>query len=234
MSTEAVSNIPEGNSVARELNILGQKPPESPRNRKRYEQRSEDLKVEWERQAGIVAARFAKRLGLSTEEYVNTLPKFEPKPENLEDALIIPAIPVIVETRFTLPEILDIAGIVSYFDPQEVKDWTEGGFQTSNKPYAAWLTYIPNTSVEEVRANLLRYERGGTALDGIALYFQRPQILNHFFLKFPGSQVGPDDAPFLSALANELENRSPHHPSLHYGSIESKSPKFACLIASRG
>ena len=202
------------------------------RNRKS----SESLSIEWEKQSKDLARRFAEKSGLSREEYIRTLPEFgrKPRTRKFNGELEIPAVPVIVETRFALPDILDIVGIVSYFDPQEVKDWTEGAFQTSNKPYTAWLTYIPNTSVEEVRANLLKYERGGTALDGIALYFQHPQILNHFSLKFPGSQVGPDDAPFLSALANELENRPPHHPSLHYGSIESKSPKFACLIASRG
>lgn len=231
MSIEAEPNIPEGDSMATKLNILGQKPPENPRNRRRREERSKDLKVEWGRQSVILAGRFAKKLDLSTEEYINTLPKFGPKPENLEGTLDVPAIPVIVEARIPLAEMLNIVRIDTFFDPQEIGDWGEGDFEIPKEPYAAWLTYIPNKAVIDVRANLLEGQRGGIPFDGIMLLLTDPRIFNRYSIKFPGSQVGSKYSPFLSALPNP--EGPPNHSSLHRGSIDRASPKFACLIASK-
>lgn len=69
-------------------------------------------------------------------------------------------------------------------------------------------------------------KRGGTIFDGIAFYQRDPRILNRFFLKHPGSQVGLDNCPFLFIFSD-------NNPLLSYGSIDSASPKFACLIASK-
>lgn len=187
---------------------------------------------EWQKQSQTLASRFAEKLGFSTkEEYIDTLPKIGPRPREFKGILGIPAVPVIVETRIDLPEMLDTFRIGTFFDPREIEDWREGGYETPRKPYAAWLTYIPNKSVIEVRANLPEGQRGGIPFDGIALFLTKPHVLNNYSLHFPGSQVGPEYSAFLSALPNPEWNRSPNHPSLHRGSIDRGSPKFACLIA---
>lgn len=197
----------------------------------------ENPELEWTRQSLGLARRFAQTLGFPTDEaYIKTLPEeFGPKPKSFKD-LYIPAVPIIVETRFALPEILDMAGISSFFDLQRLEDWlAEGCFETPKAPYATWITYIPNTSVIEVCADLLKHDdrRGGIPFDGIALCLRDPYILNEYSLKFPGSRVRHEDAPFLSASPNPERTLPPSHPSLSYGSIELKFPKFACLVASK-
>lgn len=195
-----------------------------------------DLKAEWTKQSEGLARRFAKELGLTTEEYIDTLSQFKPQPEFFKGIHGILVVPVIVETRIALPMMLDIVRITHIFDFQKTEDWTQGGFKTPSKPYTTWLTYIPtNKSVIEIRNDLLKQEdrRGGTVFDGIALYLRNPETLNRYFLDFPGSQVGPDYSPFLSASPNSVEEQPPHHPSLNYGSIESQSGKSAYVIASR-
>lgn len=188
--------------------------------------------VEWKRQSQILADRFAEKLGLSAQEYINTLPEFRPQPKEFKSTLNMPVVPVIVETRIALSEMLGIVGIDPFFDPSEIKDWTEGGFETPSKPYATWLTYIPGKSVEEVRVNLGKDQRGGTVLDGIALCLRDPRILSRYSLDCPGSQVDPDTAPFLSAFSNSVKNSLPR-PFLSCGDVELESPKYASVIASR-
>lgn len=200
--------------------------------------RSESLSSEWDTQARNMARRFAEILGLSTKDYIETLPKFTRKPRNFNGEHGIPAIPVIVEARIPLAEMLNTVRIDPFFDPQENEDWTEGDFASPREPYITYLTYLPNKSIQEVRANLGKNQRGGTALEGIALFLKQPEILNHYSLMLPGSQIGSDCAPFLFALPNpeapnpRREGR-PNHPSLNRGSIDKSSPKSACLIASR-
>lgn len=235
-----------------------------------------NLSSEWDEQSKDLARRFAEKLGLSREDYIEEIkkivPEFGPKPESFN--LEIPAIPILVDPRVPWSDLLasdvDIAKshqaelqarrqarlgrsespqpeqdfenlrINPMFDLQELKDWEEGGFQTPNEPYATWLTYCPNKSVKEVRAVLRRSKniRGGTVFDVIYLYYKRPQILNTFNINLPGSQIGSDYSPFLSALRNaeapnpKIESR-PNHPSLNEGSIDTKHPMHASLIASK-
>lgn len=222
-----------------------------------------NLSSEWDRQSKDLARRFAEKLGLSTEEYIRTLPEFGPKPESFN--LEIPAIPILVDPRVPWSDLLasdvDIAKsrqaalqarrglsesqqpeldfehlrINPMFDLQELKDWEEAGFQTPNEPYATWLTYRPNKSVKEVRFALQGFKniRGGTVLDVVYLYYKRPQIFNRLNIDLPGSQIGSDYAPFLSALGSAEGGGRPNHPSLNEGSIDTKHPRHASLIASR-
>ena len=91
------------------------------------------------------------------------------------------------------------------------------------------------SGVNEVRGVLRRsqYIRGGTVLDVIFLYYRQPQIFNNLNINLPGSQLGSDCAPFLSALGSAEGSGRPNHPSLNNGSIDTKHPKYACLIASK-
>lgn len=128
---------------------------EEPSERGRIRINPENPVLEWRRQSRMWANRVARELGFPTNEaYIKTLPEFGPKPRSFKDIHGITAIPILVDPRIALSELLGIVGISSFFDPKEIKDWTEEGFETHKEPYATWLTYIPNTSVKEVRANL--------------------------------------------------------------------------------
>lgn len=194
----------------------------------------ENPTFEWGRQSRMWANQVAERLGFSKEEYINTLPKFGPKPESFKD-LGIPAVPMLVDPRVDLPDLLDILQISCFFNPQNLKDWPEGDFQTPREPYACWLAYIPNISVKDICADLFKHEdrRGGIPFDGVALYLRDAFLLNEYSLKFPGSRVGDENAPFLFALPNPEMSQRPSHPSLSRGSIDLASPKSACLIAGK-
>lgn len=164
----------------------------------RGKQQEGDTKAEWKRQAQNLARLFAEELGLTSEGYIAGLPEFGPQPENFRDRFDIP---VIVETRIPLPKMLELVGITCYFNSEEIKVWPKGNFVTPEQPYIVWLndgsTYL-GRSVKEVRKGLAPDERGGTVFDGIALYLQKPEILEHYSLDFPGSQVGSGDAPYLN------------------------------------
>lgn len=157
------------------------------------------LEEEWNRQAQNLAGLFAKELKFEThEEYIATLPKFEPQPDEYRGRLDIP---VIVETRVPLRRMLELSGIVSYFDVDSIEDWEKGDFETPEAPYLTWLNdgYSNlNESVSKVRESLKADERGGNIHDGIALYLRDPQILDEYYWDLPGSQVGSDRAPSLA------------------------------------
>ncbi len=213
----------------------------------------ESLSTEWDRQSRDLARRFAEKLALSREDYRRTLPEFGPKPESFKN-LDIAAIPVLVDPRVAWSDLLasdkeraesgqrsqrklDFSHlrINPMFDLQELEDWKEGGIQTPNEPYATWLTYRPNKSVKEVRAVLRRSKniRGGMVFDVVYLYYNKPQIFNNLKINLPGSQLGPDYAPFFSALGSAEGTGRPNHPSLNIGSIDTRHPTYACLIASK-
>lgn len=186
----------------------------------------------WRLQSRMLTGNYAVALGATPQEYERELEEllredFIRRAKNSEGTSTL----LIVEPRIALPEMLEIVRIGTFFDPQKVKveDWlVEGGFETPNKPYVTRLDFVPNKSVMDVRIDSLekKDKRGGTIFEGIAFYQRDPRILNNFFLKFPGSQVGHDNAPFLFVFSD-------NNPLLSYGDIESASPKFACVVASK-
>lgn len=225
MSSEDEYNILAGDGTSRELN-LGERLP----YKDLLKRAGKNLEVAWSVQLKMLSGRNAAKLGATPQEYERELEEmlkedFVRKAKSVEDISSL----LIVETRIALPEMLKIAHIDTFFDPQEVEDWlVEGGFQTPNKPYIAHLTYVSNKSVNDVRFDSLRKEnrRGGTVFEGITFYQRDPRILNELFLKFPGSQVGLDNCPFLFTFSG-------NNPLLSYGNVDSASPKFACVIASK-
>ena len=164
-----------------------------------------DLETEWQRQTEILASHFANELGFQTEEYVETLPKFE-SPENFRHGFV----PVIVENgRIPLPRMLEIAHVGTDFDIQESNDWKKDRFRTSNIPYVAWLNII-RMEVEKVRKKLLKDKnvRGGTIHEAIAFSLIPTSIygtdhdifdvLESRSLLFPGSEAGSVYVPDLA------------------------------------
>lgn len=164
-----------------------------------------DLNQEWERQAQNLARLFAKELEFKTpEEYIATLPKFEPQPEEYKGRLDIP---VIVETRIPLKRMLELAGLVNYYvNVDIVTDWGEGGFATPSTTYTSWInnrTSDLGNSVNAVRKSLKVDERGANIYEGIALYLRDPKILDNPYLALPGSEVHPGSSPFLTGYTQD-------------------------------
>lgn len=189
-----------------------------------------DLKAEWNKQAQNLARLFAKELGLTEEEYIATLPKFEPQPEEYKGRLDIP---VIVETRVPLKRMLELAGIITGFDANLIKDWEEGNFNTPEKPYTTWLndgSANLNKSVADVRAALRDDERGGTVFDAVALYLKDPKILDHHFPGLPGSQVNSPRA--IHAI---YFGRWPgaEKPRLDCCAVDSAHLRYGSIVAGR-
>lgn len=193
------------------------------------------LDQEWNRQAQNLARLFAKELEFKTpEEYIATLPTFEPQPEEYKGRLDIP---VIVETRVPLGRMLELAGLVNYYvNVDIVTDWGEGNFATPSTPYASWInnrTSDLGNSVKAVRTSLKDDERGANIYDGIAIYLRDPKILDiPAFLALPGSQVQPGSAPFLIDGTQNSRN-SPDGPGLASYFADDRYPDAQFAVAGR-
>lgn len=183
------------------------------------------LKQEWDNQSQKLANLFAQELGLTKEAYIATLPKFEPQPESWRVRFDIP---VIVERRVPLKRMLELAGIVRYFDVDLIKDWEKGKFNTPKTPYATWLndgSVNLGKSVSNVRKSLKNDERGGTVFDGIALYLKDPKILEHHYLDLPGSRVGSGRAPNLDRWSGQ--------PKLSHDFVDDAHSRYGSVVAGK-
>lgn len=179
------------------------------------------LDAECQGQTQRLAGLFAKELGLTEEEYTATLPKFVPQPEQFKGRFDVP---IIVETRVPLKRMLELAGIVTYFDVDSIKDWKEGKFATPKTPYTVWVndgTSNRNKSVKTVRESLKADERGANTHEATALYLKDPKILDKYYLDILGSQVGSGSAPYLARWDGqpELHRHFVAHGDPHYGSV---------------
>lgn len=158
------------------------------------------LEAEWERQAQkYISLNYHKELGLSKQEYRDSLPKFSPQPEAYRDRFDIP---VIVETRISPKRQCELAGIKYYLWGLPVSNWPDHpkGYKTPNTPYVAWMqngNKNKGKSVEKARKELAKYERGATVFDGLALYISHPEILNNHYVYLPGTKVGSEHAARL-------------------------------------
>lgn len=159
-----------------------------------------DLNAEWQRQTqGFIELGFHTELGLSEEKYLESLPRFEPQPEQFKGRFDIP---VIVETRIPVKRQSELTRLPYFLEGLEVVDWLGDpkGYKTPKIPYFTWLqdgAKNINRSVRDVRATFAEDERGATEFDGISLYIAHPEILKDHFIDLPGTTVGSHDAPFL-------------------------------------
>ena len=160
-----------------------------------------NLDAEWQRQAGRrIELGFHTEIGLSEEDYLASLPKFEPQPEAFRGRFDIP---VFIETRIAPKRQAELAGLTYYLSDLNVRDWEDDpkGYKTPANPYATWMQDGKknlNKSVSTVRKNLAPDERGATEIDGISLFIANPEILKDHYIDFPGTSVGADYAPYLS------------------------------------
>lgn len=155
---------------------------------------------EWQRQVGkLVKLGFHKELGMDEKEYIDSLPKFGPQPENFKGRFDIP---VIVDPRIDWKKQSELAGITNIISNSNVRDWPKDskGYKIPDVPYITWMQdgrkYL-GKSVDWVRKNLSEDERGGTIYDGLSLAIFHRNILRHHNIDLPGTQVGSGSAPDL-------------------------------------
>lgn len=166
-------------------------------------------KREWTRQATDLAYCFAGPLGISRDQYEDSLPHFTPEPETYRekfDTLILVQTPI-PEKGLTESRIFEIIGLPTSHPYYE--DWRGARFRTPCAPYATWLddgsreldlhpTYYPS-----------RYApadtRLGAALDGAFLDFanKRLGIIPSHYPYLPGSGEDDEHAAYMVRWSKE-------------------------------
>lgn len=167
--------------------------------------------TEWNNQSQKWAELFAPELGMTKEEYISSLPKFNPCPEGTKGRFIEnQLIPIIVETRIPLSRLLEITGIFIDRNPQEMKKLDEQ-FETSDPPYPIWVA--PHLQ----RDSLKEDERDAILREDVFVYLRNPEVLKygrissrggpklnpkHSFVSIesPWKAMPSGDKPFVSNL----------------------------------
>lgn len=167
------------------------------------------LELELKRQAKrYVELGYHKELGLTEQEYLESLPKFFTQPERYKGRFDTP---LLVETRIPATRLADLSELgdpsFSGVRDLDLSDW-EGDpqrFRTPNKPYTTWLNNSElnvKKSIDMIRSNLKEDERMTTIFDGIALYTSQPEILETFDLIMGGSVFESGSVPWLGNWYN--------------------------------
>lgn len=141
----------------------------------------------------LINLGFHAELGMTDDEYKATMPAFQPQPPRFKGRFDIP---LLVDPRVSLQRQLELSKIVNY-DINEA-DLTRLSLAESNKPhipkdpYQLWIRAIlesldlarrlgkfkPLRSIKEFTYD----ERGLTAIEGLALLREQPNLLyNGFF-----------------------------------------------------
>lgn len=157
-----------------------------------------DLDTEWNTQAAKLAELFARVLGMSKDEYRESLPRFFPQPKAYKGRFDTPLI-VPVHPELGIEKTAHIAGIKTDYNNYKIGDWGYGQekFTTPQMPYTTWVDDGQKSlgkSFQDIRRMLApSVARGGNIYDGIALYLKNPAILNDYTLFLPGSYIDTTD-----------------------------------------
>jgi len=190
-----------------------------------------NLQKEWERQAKKLAGLFADDFGFSQEEYIASLPQFEPQPKTFKGRFFIP---LIVETRISLVSMAQRADL--NYHGYSVSDWNGDQFKdpknpktpfyTPKTPYTTWMQHGRKNlgmSAEKFRSHHDPDERGATEYEGIALYLAKPDVFKSHGIYFPGSQVAGSRVSSISFVINSagtspiLSSYDPENGHYHDG-----------------
>lgn len=195
------------------------------------------LPEEQQRQALILAGRFAARLGMSQEAYIATLPQFPEKPSNYS-ALGL-NIPGIFETRVPWMEAAELSGIyiTDYLRERanagEVSDWEDDKFETPQVPFSAWVqdgTKFVYRKPSDVRKELGKREnrdyRAGRILDSITIWNVRPDMVKTMYWDIIGNKVGSGLVPFL-------DHWDDGGPKLFANLVGSAGPSYRAFVLGR-
>lgn len=140
-----------------------------------------DLDTAWTQQTTrFISLGFNKEFNLSPQDYVDSLPKFSPKPPGLESRFDTP---LLIEPRIPLERLLEMCGIKLLIANEEsgIRDLPGSGFTIPDKPYVVWVGIKDSDakkSIVEMRKNLRTDERGATVLEVIHFYLNNPKILD--------------------------------------------------------
>jgi hypothetical protein len=98
---------------------------------------SMELEEVWQVQATrLVEVGVHEELGLTHEEYLATLPKFEAKPVEFEGKFDIP---ILIDPRVSLRQLLKLTGVSSSeVALNNLHDWSGNHFPQPDEPYTAW------------------------------------------------------------------------------------------------
>lgn len=136
-------------------------------------QNPEFLANEWRKQTQkFIDLKFHTELGLSEEDYLESLPKFSKQPEKFRGEYDIP---LIVDTRLPLDSLLNAEGITRLDKEDPIVDLVE----VPKDPYVIWVSknkYFQE-DLRTIREHLTSDERGGTVIEGVYLYLRDPDII---------------------------------------------------------
>jgi hypothetical protein len=185
------------------------------------------LQKEWNRQANKLAKLFARELGMTKDQYIASLPKLDPQPTEFKGRLDTFTI---ADGRIPVERQCELAGITCSPSEHDGGDWKDDPKQytTPKKPYIFWSDMGARhmeEKVVDVRRELADDERGGTELDGVALYIARPGILKRHYLDLPGTTVGSNFAACMRLWDEK--------PELHANHIDYVASLFGSLVCGR-
>lgn len=163
---------------------------------------------EHKRQSLILANCFAKKLGMTKEEYIASLPQFPARPKTYTDLGL--TLPLIVETRLPWRVAAEISRIgIEWIskDDDKIKDWDSYNMPVA--PFSAWVqdgTKFSSMRPKEVREKLslpeYREYRCGRLFDAISFVNIYPKMASKLHWDIIGNIVGRDNlyTPFIKHI----------------------------------
>lgn len=139
-----------------------------------------DLEAEWQRQVDVyLALGFHTALHFTEEQYVRTLPKFEPQPEEYRGRFDMP---MLIETRLFWRNQCVLGGVrIPHFDYCTEPIPAQERFRTPPRPYAAWFgswdqRFPERISPPDARDQLGEDEIGGNPQEMAAVEILWPEF----------------------------------------------------------
>ena len=141
-----------------------------------------NLEAEWQRQASkYIRFGFHRALNLTEEDYLASLPRFEPQPEEYRDRFNVP---LLVETRIPWEKQAQLASIaISDYQRSRINETKpyNARSKTPDTPYTGWFNkwgerFTQKITPLDARKQLAADEIGGGPYEGIAMQIAHPEI----------------------------------------------------------
>lgn len=189
-----------------------------------------NLVIEWQNQVNrYIRLGYHRELGMTAEEYRDSLPKFKSQPEAYKGRLDTP---LLVETRIGIDRQFELAVFVNWLKQAglDAQNWPQDpkGYTTPEAPYTTWANDPAenrNRKVEDVRKSLQEDERGGTRFDCLAFYLANPAKLIEVYIDLPGDSVGSGSAPGLYSYRGQ--------PAVYWHWVTYAGPQWGSLVCGR-
>ena len=203
-----------------------------------------EIRADLRMQAEDLAGLFAKGLGMTPQEYVDTLPPVVNIRESLRGMGFRP---FRVETRMPIELIAEISGIKiiqkDRVEIRNIKDW--GAFRTPKEPYIVWLADpvdYANVNPSTIRLSEDRNTmiRGGKVREGLFYIRRNPQVLKSAaqLLGFPGSsgkkkEFVPVTGRWIDGRKGSNGSDSDESTSVYLYEVPADSPLSLNLVAAK-